>query len=106
MSPDTPIVYQGVDSFKGAGSPVGDYNNSGTVDAADYTLYRDNLGLDSSALQNNDIAGSVDVVHYVQWAENFGNTAGTGSSAAVPEPWSCALVTLGLLALLARRPRQ
>ena len=106
MRPDTPIVYQGVDSFKGAGSLVGDYNNSGTVDAADYTLYRDNLGLDSSALQNNDIAGSVDVVHYVHWAENFGNTAGTGSSAAVPEPWSCGLVTLGLLALLARRPRQ
>jgi hypothetical protein len=88
------------------GSLVGDYNNSGTVDAADYTLYRDNLGLDSSALQNNDIAGTIDIDHYAQWSENFGNTAGAGSSATVPEPCSCALVTLGLLAWLARRPRQ
>ena len=106
MSPDTPIVYQGVDSFKGAGSLVGDYNNSGTVDAADYTIYRDNLGLDSSTLQNNDIAGTIDIPHYAQWAGNFNNTASAGSSGAIPEPCSCVLVTLGLLSLLAHRPRQ
>jgi len=88
------------------GDLVGDYNNSGTVDAADYTLYRDSLGLDSSALQNNDIAGNIDVPHYAQWAGNFNNTASAGSSGAIPEPCSCVLVTLGLLSLLAHRPRQ
>lgn len=89
------------------GDLVGDYNNSGTVDAADYTLYRDSLGLDSSALQNNDLPpGNIDVAHYAQWAGNFNNTASAGSSGAIPEPCSCVLVTLGLLALLARRPRQ
>ncbi len=87
------------------GDLTGDYNNSGTVDAADYTLFRDNLGLDSSVLQNNDIAGNVDVDHYTQWAQNF-NATSTGNSAAVPEPCSYILVTLGLLALLAHRPRQ
>jgi len=75
------------------GDLVGDYNNSGTVDAADYTLFRDNLGLDSSVLENNDIAGNVDVGHYTQWAQNF-NATSTGSSAAIPEPASLVLMLL------------
>jgi len=75
------------------GDLLGDYNNSGAVDAADYTLYRDNLGLDSSVLQNNDIAGNVDVGHYTQWSQNF-NATSTGSSAAIPEPASLVLMLL------------
>ncbi len=75
------------------GGLTGDYSGNGVVDAADYTLFRDNLGADSGVLQNNDIAGVIDVGHYNQWKQNFG-TSGTGSSAAVPEPASLVLLLL------------
>ena len=46
---------------------AGDYNGNGTVDAADYTLYRDNFGVDSSVLQNSNIPGIIGVDHYFEW---------------------------------------
>jgi hypothetical protein len=82
-----------------AGLP-GDYNQNGTVDAADYTVWRDNLGSGAS-LPNDDTPG-VGQDDYDRWKTNFGNVAagsgvgsgsGAGSSAAVPEP-----ATIGLLA--------
>ena len=37
---------------------LGDYNNDGVVDAADYTVYRDNLGAPGDTLPNhNDLGG-------------------------------------------------
>ena len=85
---------------------VGDYNGNGIVDAADYTLFRDNLGGDSAVLNGNG-SGAATVVQadYDLWKQNFGSS-GTGSSAAVPEPCSYVLMTLGLLALGACRGRQ
>ena len=60
----------------------GDYNLDGTVDAADYTVWRDGLGT-TFTLSDYDV-----------WVNNFGATA-PASSGAVPEP------TAGLLLLLA-----
>ncbi len=89
----------------GAGQP-GDYNGNGVVDAADYTIFRDNLGGNSAVLGGNG-SGAATVVQadYDLWKQNFGSS-GTGSSAAVPEPCSYVLMTLGLLALVACRGRQ
>lgn len=50
----------------------GDFNNDGTVDAADYTVWRNGLGGQFTASQYND------------WKNNFGNTSGTGSSTPAP----------------------
>jgi hypothetical protein len=92
-----------IDNFKveliAAVSPglPGDYNDDGTVGAADYTVWRDGGSPDDSQ------AG------YDLWKANFGDTTGDGGAAAsVPEPASfamaivascCACVGYRLLAL-------
>ena len=68
----------------GGGDLAGDYNNDGTVNAADYTVWRDGDSPDST------------INGYNLWKANYGNT-GSGSSAAVPEPSSVALVLLAAL---------
>jgi hypothetical protein len=65
----------------------GDFNNSGTVDAADYAAWRKGLG-------TTYVASDYDV-----WRAHFGRTAaGTGSSltaaTSVPEPTSLTLTLL------------
>ena len=73
----------------------GDYNNNGTVDAADYTVWRDTFGQTGSLLAadgNGD--NTVDATDHAYWASRFGNTvqSSTAQTGSVPEP--SALVTL------------
>jgi hypothetical protein len=51
----------------------GDYNDNGTVDAADYTVWRDHLG-SSYSLPNRDpsASGNVGTNDYSIWKSNFG----------------------------------
>jgi len=49
----------------------GDYNNNGCVDAADYTVWRDNLGT-MNELPNDPIGETIGPAQYDQWVENFG----------------------------------
>ena len=88
---------------------AGDYNNDGTVDAADYVLWRERLA-SNQPLQNETASpGVVDQQDYDAWRANFGSTvAGRGSLAgsnAVPEPQSLTLLVIGLLVGLHRRMR-
>ena len=53
-----------------AGLP-GDYNENDVVDAADYTVWRNNLG-SPNALPNDPSAG-VEADDYDRWKENFGD---------------------------------
>ena len=80
---------------------TGDYNQNGTVDAADYTVWRNNLG-SGTALPNDDTAG-VGPDDYARWKINFGNHSGSGSAAsghvAVPEPASLVVLLMGTLAV-------
>ena len=87
-----------------AGLP-GDYNQNNVVDAADYTVWRDNLG-SGTALANDDTPG-VGPDDYTRWKTNFGQSAGSGAltSAAVPEPASCVLYLIAALGLLAWRKK-
>jgi hypothetical protein len=88
---------------------AGDYNDDGTVNAADYVVYRDNAG-QIVDFPNRDPALSgmpVGAADYAYWQERFGDQAAGGSSvdaAGVPEPGSLVLLgLLGSLALLAWR---
>lgn len=86
----------------------GDYNGNGVVDAADYTLWRDNLGNDSAVLNGNGTgAQTVVQADYDLWKSSFGNVLPTGSAslASVPEPGSIVLLSLGLAAFACRRRR-
>ena len=91
---------------------AGDYNQNGTVDAGDYTVWRDNIGGGALLNRGVGITGPVGVADYGVWKANFGESLGTGSGAAgyplgasagplspaVPEPAAVvvALVALGL----------
>ncbi len=71
----------------------GNFNQDGTVDAADYTVWRNGLG---TAYAPED---------YNVWKDHFGQTAGgagaaTASRSVVPEPSSLALSIVAVLALL------
>jgi hypothetical protein len=92
---------------------VGDYNNDGSVNAADYTVWRNNLGGDGSTLgANRDPAngsGPVSAADYSSWKAHFGEPgAGSGglSSAAVPEPATLTLIGLVLAAAAVVRPKR
>jgi hypothetical protein len=89
-----------ITQFEFAAGPPGDFNQDGTVDAADYVVWRKGLGTNYSEAD------------YDQWRGHFGETAGSGAiaplsrvpasaaplSAAVPESPSflagCALMSL------------
>ena len=85
--------------------------NDGSVNAADYTVYRDNVGSTDSLL-NDSIGGTIGQAHYNQWTANFGRTAGSGSieNAAVPEPSQLLLAAIvgciGLAVAVQNRSRQ
>ncbi len=86
-----------------ASSP-GDFNADGVVDAADYTVWRDNLGSSDALGGNGDesglSAGVVDEADYALWRINFGmNFLGNAAGATpVPEPTGC-LLALAVVAL-------
>jgi hypothetical protein len=90
---------------------TGDYNVNGTVDAADYVVWRDNLDA-SVTLPNDTTPGMVTAADYDVWRANFGAASGPagsgtlvqgfvryvtpGGATAAPEPSSFMLIGLGL----------
>lgn len=74
----------------------GDFNNDGSVDAADYVVWRKGF-----------LGGTFDQEDYNAWRSNFGATLGTAlSGGAVPEPTTVWLLTAALaLPMVARRRR-
>jgi hypothetical protein len=79
----------------GPGLP-GDFNDDGSVDAADYVVWRKGMGTQYSQ------------VDYDDWRENFGEMSGAQSTAAsalpaaVPEPTAIVMIYLGSLCLAGR----
>jgi hypothetical protein len=67
----------------------GDYNNNGTVDAADFVVWRKNQGT-TNALPNDPTGGTIGASQYNTWRTHFGQPPGSGSgavaSASIPEP--------------------
>jgi len=96
-----------VDVLQPGGIP-GDYNDDGTVNAADYSVWRNSLGAVGSNLPaDGNGNGSVDEGDYAVWKMHFGESlaAGAGSS-AVPEPGSWMLLVLALSAWVTTDRRQ
>lgn len=90
----------------------GDYNHSGTVDAADYIVWRDSRGstLNLAADGNNNQV--VDSADYTFWRSHLGQTSGSGmgsefdgSAIGVPEPAAISLAFFALIVRAARRAR-
>lgn len=85
---------------------VGDYNDDGAVDAADYTVWRDSLGATGANLPaDGDGNMVVNQQDYVLWKTNFGSTAATAAPlvGAVPEPAAVSTALLLLLGAVVRR---
>ena len=92
-------------------SPVGDYNRNGTVDAADYVLWRNTLGQMGIGLAaDGDTNGQIDNGDYNVWRAHFGEAAlGSGATAnlapgespganyAVPEPRAIVPLLAGIM---------
>jgi hypothetical protein len=83
---------------------VGDYNGDSKVDAADYTVWRDNLGT-TTVLPNDPVGGTIGTTQYTNWKNNFGLGAGSGLGgvSAVPEPSVCLLCLLASVGVLGWR---
>jgi hypothetical protein len=87
---------------------AGDYNSDGKIDAADYTVWRDNLGAATIPNRGPGITGVVGPDDYNYWKTHFGMGAGSGATfgAAVPEPASwCLILTVVTCGLAWRRPK-
>jgi hypothetical protein len=68
---------------------AGDYNNDGLVDAADYVVWRKNVGGPANLLPNNSDGGPIGTAHFNTWRANFGMMAPASAShshSIVPEP--------------------
>ena len=89
-----------------AGVP-GDYNNNGTVDAADYVVWRKNNNT-ATTLPNDSTPGT-SPADYTVWRSHFGQPPGSGSgaiaNAAVPEPATFLLLMFGVAGWCLRRRR-
>lgn len=79
----------------------GDYNDDGSVDAADYTVWRDSLASALPLPNETASLGVVDAEDFDAWQANFGAVAEaeTAAGMAVPEPAGAMLATSVLLAL-------
>jgi hypothetical protein len=87
---------------------LGDYNNDGLVDGADYVVWRkmngqDGIGLDADGSGN----GSVGTEDYGVWSENFSGSVLPGAAAIaglnVPEPVAGVPMAIGLMFMCAQR---
>lgn len=90
---------------------TGDYNHNGTVDAADYTVWRNTLnqtGIALAADGNRD--GQITRLDFDVWKSHYGSHAGgtganSGDSVIVPEPLTILGFILGILTNCCSRRR-
>ncbi|QDV75397.1 DUF7453 family protein [Botrimarina mediterranea] len=103
------VFWANLDSFDGvfvssrvaAAGLAGDYNNDGVVNAADYTVWRDNVGAPAGTLANDAAGGVVGPAQYDVWRDNYGMMV--PASAVVPEPATMAILMAGIVTGVRRR---
>lgn len=96
------------DNFRFAIAPrlAGDFNDDGRVDAADYTLWRDQLGSNLPLPNDDQLGAPIGNAHYELWRANFGATSASLASGAgaVPEPATWLVLLSAMLLIAAKRP--
>jgi hypothetical protein len=83
-------------------SVLGDYNRDGTVDAADYVVWQDELRQGPGRADGNH-DGAVDTSDYDVWKTHFGQAAANGAFAnatSIPEPATLTIILIGILPIL------
>ncbi|MEX2171741.1 MAG: LamG domain-containing protein [Pirellulales bacterium] len=79
---------------------IGDYNGDGTVNAADYTIWRDTLGSTTDLRANGNATGAsatlIDQADYVTWQANFGASGAGSGTSAIPEPSTLAMLAIAV----------
>lgn len=93
-----------------AAALVGDFNDDGTIDAADYSVWRDAFQTEGVTLFNDPTPESVDESDYAFWREHFGESlsGGIGSAAnlaSVPEPLTLSMLAIAVLGMPLRRSK-
>jgi hypothetical protein len=86
--------------------PPGDYNRDYSVDAADYTMWRDNIGnlVEPCSGADANCNGFVENSEYFIWRDHFGESTITGAGSnqfalSVPEPTTAWMVFLMLVGI-------
>jgi exonuclease III len=86
---------------------AGDYNDDSTVDAVDYTVWRNHLDAPTeAALGFNGDGGGVTLDDYDWWKQHYGDAApgaGAGGLAPIPEPATAGLCVAAAALLIAVR---
>jgi T5SS/PEP-CTERM-associated repeat protein/autotransporter-associated beta strand protein len=86
---------------------AGDYNNNGSVDAADYVVWRKNVGAPAGTLPNDIDGGLIGPAQYATWRTHFGEpTSGSAVAAsysAVPEPATMPMLIVAAATVSTRR---
>ena len=78
---------------------AGDYNADGIVDAADYTVWRDNVGAAPGTLLNDIDGGVIGQAQYDTWVANYGSSLSahvSSQSSAIPEPSTLGIFVVAL----------
>jgi len=86
---------------------AGDYDGSGSVEASDYVIWRQNFGGQggSVAVGDSEPDNDVDMIDYDHWRARYGNISGSGSEFAVPEPNTLLLAAIVAALLIVPRFR-
>jgi hypothetical protein len=98
-------VFTGVVAYSAISAGLaGDYNNNGIIDAADYVVWRKNVGTTMLPNRGPGLSGAVGQADYDFWRSRFGATSGSATglagAATVPEPCSWATMMFAILGLV------
>jgi hypothetical protein len=86
---------------------LGDFNDDNNVNAADYTVWRNNFGaVEGDLLHGNGNGGSIGEADYTLWKSHFGDTRQGSTAITVPEPASLILLCMICHAASIRERRQ
>lgn len=100
------LIYNATSVVLAVSGIAGDYNYDGIVNAADYTVWRDQLGTSGLALPaDGDGNGVVELADYGIWKTNFGSQvlSALGTQGNVPEPATMLLLCVLYFALSSQR---